>query len=88
MDLEERRRRGESARRILDEPVFQDAFADLRSHFIEAWQQCADQEQRDRIWMAVNLLKKIEQHIETVFEDGKLAAAEIAELRKANGQQN
>jgi len=77
MDLDEMKRRGDYAARLMAEPLFQEAFATLNAEFMSAWENCTDKEERDRIWFAVRNLKRLYQYFGTVLDDGKVAAAQI-----------
>ena len=77
-------RRGARAKALLDNELLQESFARLEADYIAAWRITAarDNDARERLWQAVNVLGKIKEHIARVAADGKLAQRELDELIK------
>ena len=71
-------RRAEDARQLLDNPLFQEAFASIRKELIEHLlnTRVAEEVERDRLYITIKALDLVEQHIKSVFETGKLAEKE------------
>jgi len=71
-------RRAEDARQLLDNPLFQEAFATIRKELIEHLlnTRVAEEVERDRLYITIKALDLVEQHIKSVFETGKLAEKE------------
>jgi len=82
-----RRARAEA---LLQDDLLQEAFARLEERYIEEWRvsQFRDTDARERLWQAVNILRKVRDHFAKIVRDGKLAQREIdqlAEKRKRFG---
>jgi succinate dehydrogenase/fumarate reductase flavoprotein subunit len=82
-----RRARAEA---LLQDDLLQEAFARLEERYIEEWRvsQFRDTDARERLWQAVNILRKVKDHLAKIVRDGKLAQREIdqlAEKRKRFG---
>jgi hypothetical protein len=75
---------------LLQDEILQEAFARLEERYIEEWRvsQFRDTDARERLWQAVNVVRKVKDHLAKVVADGKLAQREIdqlAERRKRFG---
>jgi hypothetical protein len=75
---------------LLQDEILQEAFARLEERYIDEWRvsQFRDTDARERLWQAVNILRKVRDHLAKVVADGKLAQREIdqlAEKRKRFG---
>jgi hypothetical protein len=82
-----RRARAEA---LLGDELLQEAFARLEERYIDEWRvsQFRDTDARERLWQAVNILRKVKDHLAKIVGDGKLAQREIdqlAEKRKRFG---
>ena len=71
-------RRADDARQLLDNPLFQEAFATIKKELIEHLlnTRVAEEVERDRLYITIKALDLVEQHIKSVFETGKLAEKE------------
>ena len=71
-------RRADSARQLLDNPLFQEAFATIRKELIEHLlnTRVAEEVERDRLYITIKALDLVEQHIKSVLETGTLAERE------------
>ncbi len=74
-----RRARAEA---LLQDDVLQEAFVRLEDRYIEEWRvsQFRDTDARERLWQAVNILRKVKDHLAKIVRDGKLAQREIEQL--------
>lgn len=59
-----------------------EAIAQIEKQYIEAWASSALKEQdgRERIWQAVQIVRMVKDHIDVVIRNGELAKANIADL--------
>jgi len=75
--------RGEKAKLLLDEPIIKEAFETLKKEFQEAILNTKHGEDaaRTTLWQAYHLTDKVENHLRTVMETGKLAAQQINQLK-------
>jgi len=70
--------------------LLQEAFVRLDERYLEEWRvsQFRDTDARERLWQAVNILRKVKDHLAKIAADGRLAQREIdqlAEKRKRFG---
>jgi len=74
-----RRARAEA---LLGNELLQEAFARLEDRYIEEWRvsQFRDTDARERLWQAVNILRKVKDHLGKIVADGSLAQREIDQL--------
>lgn len=63
------------------------AFDGLRAQYIQAWQDtpARDTDARERLWQAVQVLGKVQQHLRRAVDGGKLARAELNDLKGKTG---
>lgn len=82
MMREQESRRGEQARRLLEDPLLQDAFAAVEASLRDAWTATADDAaaERERLWITLKLLGRVRAHLTEVMETGKLANRQLAKL--------
>jgi hypothetical protein len=82
--VEDKQRRAEEARRLLDEPLLVEAFAALRGQALEALLACeaTDDLGRFRLAETLKLLTQIERHLRLVLETPRVqqAAAQAARM--------
>ena len=80
MTLERESRRGEQAKRLLDDPLLQEAFAAVDQALRDAWSSTADDatDERERLWLMLKLLGRVRAHLSRVLETGKLADRQLA----------
>ena len=81
-DLQRDINRAKSAELLLQNELLTEAFQSLEHDYLKAWRETAarDTDARERLWQAVQIVGKIKDHIGTVLNDGKLAAAQLKEL--------
>jgi hypothetical protein len=74
--------RAARARALLDNELLIEAFTKLETDYVAAWKltPARDNDGRERLWQAVQIVGKIKDHLATVIENGKLAEAELKQL--------
>jgi hypothetical protein len=82
-----RRARAEA---LMADALLQEAFVRLEERYLDEWRvsQFRDTDARERLWQAVNILRKVKDHLAKIVADGRLAQREIdqlAEKRKRFG---
>jgi len=79
MTLEQNIYNGNRAREVLDNEQFIAAFEAIEKELIEAWTTSPqrDLEGRERIHQYLTLLKKVQAHLVSTLETGKLANLEV-----------
>ena len=75
-------RRADEAKRLLDNPLFQEAFKTIREELIKHLlnTRVAEEMERDRLYITIKALDLVEQHIQSVLETGQLAEKEQEEF--------
>ena len=75
-------RRADEAKRLLDNPLFKEAFTIIREELIKHLlnTRVAEEMERDRLYITIKALDLVQQHIQSVLETGKLAEKEQEEF--------
>jgi hypothetical protein len=81
--------RGDRAREVLQNEAFAWAFETTKSEIYESWQQtlAANAAERERLWLALQMLERVQEHLVQRLETGKLAARELKHRAKAEQEQ-
>ena len=76
--------RGEKAKLLLEEPLLKEGFGTLKIEYKEALLQTKHDDDAGRkvLWQAYHITDKVENHLRTVMDTGKLAAQQIQQLKK------
>jgi len=74
--------RGNKAKVILTDPLFQESFEQLRELYMSAWEQTTikDSQTRERLWMMIANLSDVKAHLKTVMETGKMSVKQLEDL--------
>jgi len=74
--------RATKAQAVIDSPAFQDAFTAVRGRLMDAMLavKIEDKEDAEDFRRCIKLLDSLRHELETVIKNGKLAAANIADL--------
>ena len=61
-----------------------DAFVALKAQYVAAWQQSGlrESEARERLWQAVQIVDRVQQHLRQVAGGGRLAERQLDEIRR------
>jgi hypothetical protein len=75
--------RGVRAKSLIDNELLVEAFKTLEESYIAAWRltNAGDSAGRERLFLAVNIVGKVQEHLNSVIANGKLAQAELNKLR-------
>jgi phosphate uptake regulator len=67
--------REQRAKRLLDDPLFVEAFDTLEKELLLNWSRTSssDVSQRESCWLATRLLERIKAHITSIVETGHMA---------------
>jgi hypothetical protein len=78
-DLHEDERRGVHAETLLNDELLKSAFETLRSEYLKAWEESKYNatDDRERLWQARQIVGKVETHLKTIIQDGRLARAQL-----------
>jgi hypothetical protein len=80
MTLEQESRRGEQAKRLLEDPLLQEAFTAVDRALRDTWSATGDDatDERERLWLMLKLLERVRTYLSQVLETGKLADRQVA----------
>jgi hypothetical protein len=67
--------RGQDAKRLVDDPLYKEAFTETKKHLIDMLLQTkiSEEVERDRIYITIKSLDLVDEHIKSVLNTGKLA---------------
>lgn len=70
------------AQELFDNELLTEAFGTLEANYTAAWRATTidDVSGREKLFLAVNIVGKVRDHLMTVVANGKLAQAELKEL--------
>lgn len=70
------------AQRLLDDALLQSAFKTLEESYQQAWRgtMIDDVSGREKLFLAINVIGKVRDHLTAVVSNGKLAQAELNQL--------
>lgn len=83
MTIEERIYKADRAREVLENEAFAQAFEDLTTEITEQWKKspARDEEGREKLWLMLSLLNKVEGILKESLTDGKMARADLEHFR-------
>lgn len=75
---------GVRARQLLEDEILVDAFKTLEDAYMAGWRNTTieDVAAREKLFLAVNIVGKIRDHLRSIVTNGKLAQAELDEIAK------
>ena len=74
--------KGARAEALLDNELLSEAFAGLENSYTSAWRATAidDVAAREKLFLAINIVGKVRDHLTSVVTNGKLAQAELKDI--------
>lgn len=83
MTLEQQIYDGDRAREVLENEAFQQVFADYRKEITEQWTNSPARAEadRERLWLYLSMLNKLEAMLKTTLETGKLRRLDLEHQR-------
>lgn len=74
--------RAQNARDLLENELLKEAFQTLQDDYLRVWQhtKSAEAEARETIFKAWHVVGKVQEHLNRVLENGKLAQKELDDL--------
>ncbi|HEX5242548.1 MAG TPA: hypothetical protein VFW23_04735 [Tepidisphaeraceae bacterium] len=72
------------AQELLDNELLSDAFKGLEESYTSAWRATAidDVAAREKLFLAINIVGKVRDHLSSIVAGGKLAQAELKEIAR------
>lgn len=82
--LERAMSRAARAQSLIDSEILQEAFKALEDGYTQAWRSTSiDQVQaREKLFLAINIVGKVKDHLHLVIDGGKMAAAEVRKINE------
>jgi hypothetical protein len=76
--------RGKRAEQLVNDELLTGAFTTLRADYIKAWEETGarDTDARERLWQAIQIVGKVQTHLKSVLNDGKLAMHELNAIKR------
>jgi hypothetical protein len=76
--------RATRAKQLLEDELINEAFAGLEAAYINAWRTSiiTDINAREKLFLAINVVGKVREHLQTVVANGSLATKELEDLAK------
>lgn len=76
--------RASQADGLKNSPIMAEAFDRLEAAYIKAWRESnvRDSLAREKLFVAINLVGKVKDHLQSVIDNGKLSQAELTRLIK------
>ena len=76
--------RSHKAKLILENPIFKESLEELKKLYTQSLFNtgATEQDTREKLWLAYNVVGKVEQHIQQVLDTGKLASKQLEDFRK------
>ena len=80
--LDQAAARATRAQELLDDELLSEAFSTLEDSYVPAWRTTAidDMAAREKLFLAINIVGKVRDHLAAAVANGKLAQAELKEL--------
>jgi hypothetical protein len=78
--------RSNQAKQILENNLFKEAIESLKKIYSEALLEktgAKESDTREKLWIAYNVVGKVEQHLQSILETGKLAEKQLEIFRKS-----
>jgi hypothetical protein len=74
--------RAARAQRLLEDELLVEAFNSLESAYTSAWRATTidDVSGREKLFLAINIVGKVRDHLTKTVSDGKIAQAELKQL--------
>tara|TARA_Y100001963_G_C6574228_1_gene350360 strand:- start:324 stop:572 length:249 start_codon:yes stop_codon:yes gene_type:complete len=77
MTLETDRRRGDLARQILENEIFQNAFEDLEQAIFDEWKVSDDVDVRESLWLMLQIVPRFQSVFISAVSNGAVASKEL-----------
>ena len=70
------------AQSLMENELLKEAFDKLEAEYVGAWKQTRHEDElgREKLFLAVNVVGKVRQHLETILANGRLAETQLYQL--------
>lgn len=89
MSLETEAQRGQLAKSVLDNPVYQDAYKKIEEALTRTWRDSRDKDEREELHRLLRSMEKVQALISGTMRSGEIAAGKIRQrqsLRQRAGR--
>lgn len=75
--------RAKRAALLIDDDLLKEAFATLEADYTKYWKatDARDTDARERIWLAMQVIGKVQAHLNTVLMNGQIAHDDLERLK-------
>jgi hypothetical protein len=80
MTLENDRRRGDRARQVLENELFQESFEIMEQAIFEEWKYTADEKKREALWIMIQMMPRFEAVFVAAVNNGVVASGELKHI--------
>jgi sulfur transfer protein SufE len=80
--LAERAAKGSRYRELLRSGEVTEALDGIEKQYADDLLNCQSHDERERLWLAVQVVRKVKSQLNSIDSDGKLAARQLAEIRR------
>lgn len=82
IELSRKQVKGARAKELFENELLQEAFTKLHSEYIDAWKltHFKNAEGRERLWQAIQIVGKVQDHLKKMISDGKMATRDLAQI--------
>ena len=83
--LQQELRQANKAKQLFENPLLQESFDKLRNVYQESLFNTGakESETREMLWLAYNIVGKVEQNLKEIIDTGKLASKQLEDFRKS-----
>ena len=83
--LQEEVSQSNKAKQLFENPLLQESFDKLKKAYQDSLFRTGvkEQETREMLWLAYNIVGKVEQNLKEVIDTGKLASKQLEDFRKS-----
>lgn len=76
--------RGAKAQQLIENELLAEAFSGLEDAYVRAWRDTGihDINAREKLFLAINVVGKVKEHLSAVAANGKLAKKELEDLAR------
>lgn len=76
------RSRALGAQSLLDNELLKEAFDQLEAEYMRTWRETniLNQVGREKLFLAVNVIGKVREHLKSIVDDGKIAEKDLMRL--------
>ena len=82
MNKEEQKRRGDSATRIMNDPLVVETLEKMEQSILKLWIDCGDKETRDRLWYTYQGAVTFRDAFKSMIVTGKFSEKELLNKHK------